>query len=188
MENIKTEYHPFKAFIPPNARILILGSFPGKEQTQEISKDEDWFYGAKRNNFWKIISAALNKKVESKKEKQELFSDHLIAITDIFLEVKRKNNSNLDKNLIIVKDNKEELLSILMNNNFDRVLFTSKYVEEYFIKLFPNTKNYFCLPSPSGGANIPISKTEEFKFFKNQNPQKNTIDFRIDKYKYLLKL
>lgn len=53
----RIETHPFIPFVPENATILILGSFPGKEQTQTEPGAEQWFYGAKRNQFWNIISS-----------------------------------------------------------------------------------------------------------------------------------
>lgn len=186
MNNNEIEIHPFEPFIPRNAAILIVGSFPGKEHLESGNDIEQWFYGAKRNQFWKILSAAFNTDLKSKEDKQNLFKKYGIGITDILLKIKRKNNSNLDKHLIIEETNYKAIKDILEKNNFKSILFTSKYVEQLFLKYFPQTKNYSCLPSPSGGANIPISKSEEFKTYKILNPDKNTIDFRIDKYKRLL--
>ncbi len=53
--NERIETHPFAAFIPENIEYLIIGSFPGKGQTDLTLSEEHWFYGAKRNLFWKII-------------------------------------------------------------------------------------------------------------------------------------
>ncbi len=53
--NERTEKHPFPAFIPKNIEYLIIGSFPGKGQAELQLSEEHWFYGAKRNLFWKII-------------------------------------------------------------------------------------------------------------------------------------
>ena len=56
----KIETHPFQPFIPANAVILIVGSFPGRDITQKILEEDDWFYGTKRNQFWNIISGVYN--------------------------------------------------------------------------------------------------------------------------------
>ena len=183
IDDIEIEEHPFEAFIPKNATILIVGSFPGKEQTNKNTDPDQWFYGAKRNQFWKILSSAYNIELITKEDKQNLFRKNGIGITDILLKIQRKNNSNLDNNLVIKEANDRILKKILEENNFTRILFTSKYVEILFLKYFPDTKNYSCLLSPSGGANIPISKSKDYLQYKKENPTKNTIDFRIHEYK-----
>lgn len=188
IDTIKIEEHPFEAFVPKNATILIVGSFPGKEQTNKNADPDQWFYGAKRNQFWKILSAAYNLELKTKEDKQNLFRNFGIGITDILLKIQRKNNSNLDNNLVIKETNEKKIKKILEDNNITRILFTSKYVEILFLKYFPDTKNYSCLLSPSGGANIPISKSEEYITYKKENPGKNTIDFRIHQYKLLINL
>jgi G:T/U-mismatch repair DNA glycosylase len=51
----RIEIHPFTAFIPEEIEYLIIGSFPGKGQTDLQLSKHHWFYGAKRNLFWKIM-------------------------------------------------------------------------------------------------------------------------------------
>ena len=58
------EVHPFEAFIPKNIKCLIVGSFPGKEQTQCELDDHQWFYGAPRNQFWKILQLVYQKDLQ----------------------------------------------------------------------------------------------------------------------------
>jgi len=84
------ESHPFSLFIPENATALILGSFPGREQTQTECDNDQWFYGAKRNQFWKIISSVYNTDLLCKEDKQQIFQKFGIGITDILLKVRRK--------------------------------------------------------------------------------------------------
>ena len=43
--------HPFKPIIDENSEILILGSFPSV-----ISRENDFYYGNKRNRFWTLLS------------------------------------------------------------------------------------------------------------------------------------
>src|SRR4051812_30504687 len=68
------EVHPFKPFMPEDAKFLIMGSFPGKIHTLNTPADTDWFYGAKRNTFWKIIEEVYDVELPDKVSKQQLFS------------------------------------------------------------------------------------------------------------------
>lgn len=151
---MKIEYHPFEPFVPKNSRFFILGSFPGKESTQQKNKD-DWFYGAKRNQFWKILAKVYNVDLKTKKDKQAIFEKLKIAITDIIISCERSKNGNLDKNLIHKTYNFIKIEEILKNNKIERILFTSKSVESEFNEQFSNiiepTINIarIALPSPS---------------------------------------
>ena len=48
--------HPFKPIIDENSEILILGSFPSV-----ISRENDFYYGNKRNRFWALLSKIYNR-------------------------------------------------------------------------------------------------------------------------------
>lgn len=143
------EINPFEPYIPRNATVLIIGSFPGREQTQVTIDSDQWFYGAKRNQFWKIISEVYQTELRSKSDKQNLFNQCGIGITDILLKVRRMNNSNLDDNLEIIEYNDKAIREILQESSFQSIFFTSKFVGKHFIKLFPEIKNIDYLPSPS---------------------------------------
>ena len=48
------ETHPFPPFLPENARILLLGSFPPKQERWSM----DFFYPNFNNDMWRIIGMA----------------------------------------------------------------------------------------------------------------------------------
>ena len=162
------EVHPFEAFIPKNIKCLIVGSFPGKEQTQCELDDHQWFYGAPRNQFWKILQLVYQKDLGVRKEKQELFEEHGIGITDVIKSCIRKNGTNLDENLDIKEYNKETLQSIL-NKHHPKVLFTSRFVEKEFRKLFPGYTNTDILPSPSPRY-FKLSIEDKARIYKEKLP------------------
>lgn len=164
------EIHPFAAFIPQKATVLIIGTFPGREQTQADTEEEGWFYGAKRNQFWKIISAVYNTELLTKADKQNLFIKQGIGITDILLKVRRKNKNNLDENLEIIEYNDKVIKEILRKQNIITILFTSKYVGKLFSKLFPDIKDFEFLPSPSPRY-ARMTLAEKVKFYKEKLPQ-----------------
>lgn len=143
------EKHPFEPFVPEQSKILILGSFPGKESTQK-KRDDDWFYGANRNQFWKIIELVYEKQLKTKENKQSLFNNLKIAITDIIESCERKENKNSDKNLFNKKYN-NEIEKILNEQPIQKILFTSKTVYHEFLENFnkPINIELFILPSPS---------------------------------------
>lgn len=161
-----TELHPYKSFVPENSSYLILGSFPGKP---EVSND--WFYGAKRNQFWKIMEAVYKKDLSTKANKKELLSTKKIALSDVILKCDRKKNSNSDTNLCNITYNTKEIIHILQNNRLNKIFFTSRFVEKIFNKLFPDfDKTYpkikmVTLPSPSPRYAI-LSLSDKIRQYK----------------------
>ena len=168
MEEIET--HPFKAFIPEKVTVIIVGSFPGKEVTHKILSEEEWFYGSKRNQLWKIISGAYGTDLQTRTEKQNLFKKHGIGMVDIFLKVKRKEDNNMDSNLEIIEYNDKAIKSIIKNPSIKKIFFTSKFVEKTFLKLFPEIKIGECLPSPSPRY-ARMSMAEKINYYKLKLPK-----------------
>jgi hypoxanthine-DNA glycosylase len=164
------EAHPFEPFIPPNSTVLIVGSFPGREQTNDKGGVDQWFYGAKRNQFWTILSEVYQTELKSTESKRQLFKIKGIAITDILLKIRRMENSNLDNKIEIVEYNDKAIKSILETSNFKTIFFTSKFVQKHFLKLFPKTVNGECLPSPSPRY-ARMSKTDKIIYYKNKLPK-----------------
>jgi len=162
------EIHPHKPFVPSNATVLILGSFPGKDHTGPSSENE-WFYASRRNQFWNIMRGVYNEPLISIEEKKNLFTKHGIAIADVFLKIRRTENNNQDSNLEIVAYNDKALNKILKENKFDSIFFTSKLVEKHFLKLFPPVKNGECLPSPSPRY-ARMSLGEKIDFYRKKLP------------------
>ncbi|MCP3928855.1 MAG: DNA-deoxyinosine glycosylase [Bacteroidetes bacterium] len=152
------EKHPFPPFIPRGSKVLVVGSFPGKESTQEERQD-DWFYGANRNQFWKLLENVYGFELKTKDDKQKLFEKAKIGITDIIESCKRNENSNSDSNLISKVYN-TKLTQIIESNPIDRILFTGKGVNKEFCEHFivPENVNLITLPSPS-----PIYRRMSFK-------------------------
>lgn len=143
------ETHPFQPFIPTNATILIVGSFPGRDITHKKLEKDDWFYGTKRNQFWNIISGVYNIELKNAADKKELFTIKGIAIADIILKARRNAVSNSDINLEVIAYNDKSIKNILAYTSFQHIFYTSRFVEKHFLKIFPGIQNGECLPSPS---------------------------------------
>lgn len=148
MAKATVETHPFEAFVPNKMQCLIVGSFPGKEQTKCELDETHWFYAAPRNQLWKILEVVYKRELKNRKEKQQLFEEAGIGMADVIKSCIRKEGNNLDENLEIREYNKEAIEKILKQYH-PKVLFTSRFVEKEFKKLFPDYKNTDILPSPS---------------------------------------
>lgn len=162
--------HPFEVFVPANVSVLIIGSFPGKEQTKQDRSSDQWYYSAKRNQFWTILSGVYETELKTIESKKELLSRVGIGILDILLKVCRKNNSNLDKNLEIKEYNDKKIKEILENYQIQKIYFTSKFVELHFKKLFPHFENTEYLPSPSPRY-AAMSRIAKINYYKNKLPK-----------------
>lgn len=148
MKESNVERHPFPPFVPPYMYCLILGSFPGKEQSRGGLDENAWFYGAPLNQFWRIMAKAYGRELKTKGDKKRLFEEAGIGITDIFKAVIRTSGSNLDENLQIEEYNWVVIADILKKYK-PKVLCTSRFVEREFKKQFPGYPAVDVLPSPS---------------------------------------
>jgi hypoxanthine-DNA glycosylase len=167
---MEIETHPHKPFVPAHAEVLIVGSFPGKDQVEKTPETDDWFYGTKRNQFWKIMSGVYEKSLDTRIEKEALFTNHHIAIADVFLKIRRKNNNNMDDNLEILEYNTEAIQNILIAYPTIKIFFTSRFVEQHFYKMFPAIQKGICLPSPSPRY-ARMSLTEKIRIYKQHLPE-----------------
>jgi hypoxanthine-DNA glycosylase len=171
MGKVIVETHPFEAFIPENIKCLIVGSFPGKEQTKIELDKTHWFYGAPRNQLWKILEIVYKRELKNRKQKQQLFEEAGIGMTDVIKSCIRTEGTNLDQNLEIKEYNKEVIEKILKRHQ-PKVLFTSRFVEKEFKKLFPGYKNSDILPSPSPRY-FKLRVEDKAKIYEEKLPKTN---------------
>ena len=104
----KTEYHPLEPFLPENARVLFLGSFPPPRQRWSM----DFFYPNFINDFWRIIGLVFYGDREhfiipgAKRFDRERIMDFCkkkgIALFDTATEVRRLQDNASDKFLEVV--------------------------------------------------------------------------------------
>lgn len=107
--NIDIERHPLDPFLPPNAKLLMLGSFPPPRKRWCM----DFFYPNRTNMMWNIFGLLFFDDVESLIDKssnsfdqsriQELLEVRGIAIYDTAKAVRRLSGNASDKDLEIVE-------------------------------------------------------------------------------------
>jgi hypoxanthine-DNA glycosylase len=171
------ETHPFGVFLPKNAKYLLLGSFTTKEAYDELKKaDYEWFYSSKRNQFWPIMEIVYGVKLQTRQQKERLFSRLRVAVTDIILSCERLNNSNLDINLCNITFAVKEIGEVLDQNQIQKIYFTSRFVEGKFKSKFKELIDrhtdveLITLPSPSPRFAV-LNKIQKAEIYKKLLPK-----------------
>lgn len=119
IDMIPVENHPLKPFIPENARVLMLGSFPPKRERWSM----DFYYPNLQNDMWRIFGLAffgdkdhfLNDMKRFDKERIIAFlTEKGIALNDTARSVKRLKDNASDKFLEVVESTDLSALLKLM--------------------------------------------------------------------------
>ncbi len=105
---MNTEKHPLQPFLPENARILMLGSFPPPKARWSM----DFFYPNWINDMWRILGHIFYNdrhrfeiKVEKRFNKEQIIefcTEQGIALYDTACEVRRLKENASDKFLEVV--------------------------------------------------------------------------------------
>ncbi len=108
-EACEIETHPWPPFIPPHAKVLIMGTFPPGKHRWSM----DFYYPNRTNDFWKVCGlifygskdALLNPDGRSYNlpEIKNMLTDKGIALNDTGRRIKRLKGNASDKYLEIVE-------------------------------------------------------------------------------------
>ena len=103
------EYHPLKPFLPPNAKLLMLGSFPPQHKRWSM----EFFYPNRTNMMWEVFGEVFYNDAsylvdsEYKTFKldtiKKLLNEKGIALFDTATTIKRLQDNASDKYLEIVE-------------------------------------------------------------------------------------
>lgn len=181
-----TETHPFKPFLPANAKVLLLGSFPPKPERWCM----DFYYPNFINDMWRItgilffndsgrfIISSQGKKGRFDKESIERFCQVKgIAMYDTATEIKRLKDNASDKYLEIIKPSDIEALleaipeckAIVTTGQKASEVIAGKYgcpIPEVGqkVKISSGAREiyFYRLPSTSRAYPLPIEKKAEY--------------------------
>lgn len=105
-----TEHHPFEPFLPKNAHLLMLGTFPPSPKRWSI----EFYYPNYQNDMWRIMGLIFfgdktKFLIESEKRFdldaiKTLLTEKGIALYDTATDVIRTKNTASDKDLQIVRE------------------------------------------------------------------------------------
>lgn len=184
------ERHPYGEFIPRSPRCMIIGSFPiGKftnpSRKKEIKPHEhDFFFGGEKNLLWKLIGHAFDRELVTKEQIVQLLETYGIAIGDVIHCCKRKKGSASDADLYEIQWN-QQLLQVIDQNHIEVIYFTSRKVENWFERLFPESQHLekINLISPSAQSLRSLGRNQEYLSWKEKYPQRAALDFLKDHYR-----
>lgn len=120
MEIIQSEIHPLTPFLPPNAKLLMLGSFPPQKKRWSM----DFYYPNLNNDMWRIMGFIFfnekdyflneTKKAFCRERIIDFLNEKGIALFDTATVIRRLQDNASDKFLEVVQPtNIRELLDQL---------------------------------------------------------------------------
>lgn len=130
MKECKRIFQEFQPIYNENSKILLLGSFPS-----EKSRQEGFYYGNKRNRFWKLLSILLHTDMpESIEEKIMLLLNNNIALWDVIYSCDIRGSSDSSIKNVSVADIKG-----LIDNTNIKYIYTNgntakKLYDKYVLK------------------------------------------------------
>ncbi|MFL5785308.1 MAG: hypothetical protein ACJ76H_11895 [Bacteriovoracaceae bacterium] len=185
------EVHPYGTFIPKGAHSMLIGSFPiGKfsdpKRKHEIKSHEiEFFFGGEKNLLWKLLGDTFNVPLKSKNDIVVFLTKQKLGVGDVIRSCVRREGKASDKDLLEIEWNMG-LLDELRKKKIRKLYFTSKGVERWFYRLFPEAREMFealVLISPSAQSARGLGGSVEFKKWRMKNPHKAAYEFILKKYK-----
>lgn len=177
------EQHPFLPFLPVNAQILMLGTFPPDRKRWCM----DFYYPNYQNDMWRIFGLCFfgdkNRFLIEEEHRfrlneiRQFLCDEGIALFDTATEVVRSRNTASDKDLCIVKETDTD--SLLMRLPLCRTIvatgqLAAKTVADHYCTSVPKLGEYvelftvgrslrlYRMPSSSRAYPMPIEKKTEY--------------------------
>ncbi|MDR0658245.1 MAG: uracil-DNA glycosylase family protein [Mediterranea sp.] len=109
MDTIITENHPLAPFLPPHARLLMLGSFPPQKKRWSM----DFYYPNLNNDMWRIMGIVFfgerdyflneSKKAFCRERIVDFLNEKGIALFDTATAIRRLQDNASDKFLEVVR-------------------------------------------------------------------------------------
>lgn len=133
--------HPIPAFVPENAKILVLGSFPSVR-----SRETGFFYGHKQNRFWKVLAAVFSdKEPETIREKKAFLSKNNVALWDVIGSCEITGSSDAS----IKNAEPNDIPSLVKNTGIKKIFLNGKTSEKYYKKYMASSMEITAKALPS---------------------------------------
>ena len=137
------EIHPWKWYVPPGAKTVIIGTFPPTLRNWSY----DFFYPNKNNYFWRILAALAGQELhsfsgeEAVSERKALLDRLQVGLSDMGQVICRMDDNSLDENLQIVEY--MDIFRLLDENPaVNKLIFTSSSGKTSAARWF---KNYLAI-------------------------------------------
>lgn len=109
MEQLLIENHPFEPFLPANARLLMMGSFPPQKKRWSM----DFYYPNLNNDMWRIVGLLFfgnkdyflndDRKAFCQQRLMDFLNEKGIALFDTASSIRRLQDNASDKFLEVVR-------------------------------------------------------------------------------------
>lgn len=193
-----SEQHPWNYYIPPNAKSLIVGTFPTARKNWSF----EFFYPNKRNLLWKILASICDKELiflENENaviERKQILMTLQTGITDMGKCVKRFKESSLDEKLTL--DVPMDIFSIIDKHpSINKIILTSSSGKEsaltWFIEYISQRNISVSVPKGRKPLSFTVSnngiKLDVHILYSPSPRASNRISFPllVDMYKQVLK-
>ena len=184
------ELHPYVQYLPKKPRLMIIGTFPiGKfthpDRRPEIKPHEmDFFFGGEKNLLWKLLGDVFNRPVHNKCQAIELLEQEGIAMGDLIRACRRKGGGGSDSALYDIDWN-VDLIQSIRSHQIPKIYFTSKKVESWFLKLFPDTDDLekITLISPSAQSQRALYHDDEYLKWKLSHSDEKSYEYILKNYR-----
>lgn len=185
------ELHPYGEFIPSHPRFMIIGSFPigkftnPKKRSQIKPHEIDFFFGGEKNLLWKLLGQCFEIELKTKSDIVNFLETQGIAVGDLIRACRRKKGSASDSALFKIEWNKN-LLGQIQRHQIQKVFFTSRQVERWFNRLFPEARGFeqVTLISPSAQTMRSLSRWPGFKVWEREHPCEEKFNFILADYRF----
>lgn len=188
--NFTIERHPWQPFLPDNAKILFLGTFPPKQNKWGM----EFYYPNKINDFWRIMGLGVHHDanyyfdiINNRFNKEKIIEDMSslgIGLGDTAMEVRRLKDNASDKYLEIVKP--INLVKLLKETpHCDTVVSTGQKAAEVIAMLTGTT-----VPQMGECTSFHLSPTREIRIFRMPSTSRAyplPLNKKTDFYKNMLK-
>ena len=161
-KEIKRAEHEFSSFIPLDAEILILGSFPSRK-----SRAYGFYYMHPQNRFYKVISEIYHEDFYhcSIEEKKQLLTKYKIALYDVILSCDIIGSSDESIAHVVPIDLKQ----IMEHYPIQKIYLNGKKASSLFSKYFKDYASLAVFLPSTSPANCRYSLSnliEEWKVIK----------------------
>lgn len=134
----------FAPVVPPNSKLLLLGSLPGDRSLQE-----NQYYAHPQNRFWKILALLLGATIPNDYfHRIALLHKYHIALWDVCEAAIRKGSMDTD----ILQEHPNKIDQLLQENpGIKTICFNGQKAQKLYDKYFERKKgiHYVTLPSTS---------------------------------------
>lgn len=169
---------------------MIIGSFPiGKfsdpSRRHEIRPHEfDFFFGGERNLLWKLLGDTFGAELRTKDAIVKLLTEKKIGVGDVVRSCVRNEGRASDKDLLEIEWN-TDLIRDIRKKNIELLYFTSKTVERWFYRLFPEARDIqaITLISPSAQSVRALGSRSDFRDWRRKHPHTPAYAFILKTYK-----